>query len=136
MTGLSWIPKIDQVVISSSSSNVPYPPGSDTNAEHLSAMILFRLCMSCTCIVSIDPNPPVKLLSSILFSWELSALGITPTTFDPCMYALLATSPISPRPPPPYTRLYPAVAIDLPRRSAANEYSGSAGTLDAQNTQI
>lgn len=71
-TGFEWNPSCCQVMISSVSSSVPYPPGMVMNPSASANIMAFRVCMSPTTRISPTDVPEI--------SRGASASGMTPIT--------------------------------------------------------
>ena len=105
-TGFECSRNCAHVTTSSSSSRVPYPPGSTRNPSASAAIRAFRSCIVETS--SSRVNPPCEI------SFPASTSGSTPITSAPPASAAFATAPINPTLAPPYTNPSPAAAIAVP----------------------
>ena len=124
--GLRYSPNCFQVIISSSSSNVPQPPGNATIPSLRFAIFCFRSCMDSTSISSVNPVW-CQFCSTI-------KRGITPVTSPPFFNTASATAHIKPILPAPLIRRMWCSASKLPNSSAALKYTGFILVLEALYT--
>mmetsp|Transcript_87187 Transcript_87187/g.244655 ORF Transcript_87187/g.244655 Transcript_87187/m.244655 type:complete len:308 (+) Transcript_87187:263-1186(+) len=92
-TGFLWRPAQVHSRASSSSSNVPMPPGSPTKASPSSSIKRFRCRMFSTTSSLVRPR--------CSRSKSFMKRGMTPTTLPPAASAASASTPIKPTHPPP-----------------------------------
>ena len=110
------------------SSKVPKPPGKAMNASAMSNMNAIR-----SGILHTVSSFPIVVLHD---PFSLNALGITPKTEHPLLFADVATVPIKPIIPPPYISEIFSLASASPNLTAISVKALSFPGLDPQKTQI
>ena len=94
------------------------------NASERAIIVALRSCIVRVTISSVT--------ASSASSFAFSASGITPTTVPLASRHAMATSPIRPTLPPPYTNWSPRSASAAPSSRAASLYMSATCRLDEQ----